>query len=73
MTKFPLSSHLLLTTAELAGYLRVPRSTLYGWRYRGVGPPAIRVGRHLRYRTCDVERWLELQTEPDIVGLECEK
>jgi excisionase family DNA binding protein len=52
----------LLTTEDVASYLRVPRSTLYGWRYRGGGPSAIRVGRHLRYRSTEVERWLDAQT-----------
>jgi excisionase family DNA binding protein len=49
----------LLTPSELAEYLRVPLRTLYQWRYERRGPRAIRVGRHLRYRWRDVERWLE--------------
>jgi excisionase family DNA binding protein len=53
----------LLTTEDLATYLGVPRSTLYGWKYRGDGPPAIRVGRHLRYRSSEVQRWLDGQTQ----------
>ena len=52
----------LLSTEELAAYLDVPRSTLYGWNYRGDGPPSIRVGRLLRYRSYEVERWLDAQT-----------
>jgi excisionase family DNA binding protein len=48
----------LMTAEELAAYLAVPLATLYAWRYRREGPPAIKVGRHLRYRTQDVERWL---------------
>jgi excisionase family DNA binding protein len=52
----------LLTSEEVAVYLRVPRSTLYGWKYRGDGPRAIRVGRLLRYRSSEVERWLDAQT-----------
>ena len=46
-----------LTPDELAARLRVPKATLYQWRYRGEGPRAIKVGRHLRYRLADVERW----------------
>ena len=49
----------LLTAQELADYLKRPKSTLYGWRYRGDGPRAIMVGRELRYRESDVERWLD--------------
>lgn len=51
----------LLTPTDLAEYLGVPLKTLYQWRYRGVGPPAVRVGRYLRYRRADVEVWLEKQ------------
>ena len=48
---------------EVADYLGVPRATLYGWRYKGTGPRAMRVGRHLRYRRADVEAWLETRVE----------
>ena len=49
----------LWTTRELADYLMKPLGTLYGWRYRGEGPPAIKVGRELRYRESDVQDWLD--------------
>ncbi len=49
----------LCTPRELAAFLGVPVKTLYEWRYRGDGPPAIRVGKHLRYRWDDVEAWLD--------------
>src|SRR6266508_2640634 len=48
----------LATPTEVADYLRVPLRTLYRWRYAGAGPPAFRVGRHLRFRWADVEEWL---------------
>jgi excisionase family DNA binding protein len=48
----------LLTVAELARYLGVPVGTLYQWRYRSEGPPGFRVGRHVRYRRRDVEKWI---------------
>jgi len=48
----------LMTPEEVSGLLQVPIGTLYGWRYKGVGPPAVRIGRHLRYDKSDVERWL---------------
>ncbi|HEY8503140.1 MAG TPA: helix-turn-helix domain-containing protein [Gemmataceae bacterium] len=50
-------SQVWLTPDELATRLRIPRATLYQWRYRGEGPRAVKVGRHLRYRLADVERW----------------
>jgi len=48
----------LLTAAEVADYLGVPIATLYQWRHRGAGPRGLRVGRHLRYRSRDVEEYL---------------
>ena len=49
----------LLSTEEVAGILVVPVNTLYCWRYKGTGPRAYRVGKHLRYRLVDVLDWLE--------------
>jgi len=54
--------HRLLTVEELAGYLEVPVATIYAWRHRRQGPPGFRVGKHLRYRWTDVERWIEDRT-----------
>lgn len=51
----------LWTTEQLAGYLGVPVATVYAWRTRGEGPPAIRVGRYLRFRSEDVAAWLDSQ------------
>ena len=48
----------LLTVVELAEYLSVPIATIYTWRYRNKGPQGFRVGRHLRFREGDVEKWL---------------
>jgi len=53
----------LASAKEVSAYLGVPLSTIYQWRYRGVGPRAVKVGRHLRYRWADVERWLDEQAE----------
>ena len=36
-----------------------PIGTLYQWRSRGEGPPAIRIGRHLKYDEDDLEAWIE--------------
>jgi excisionase family DNA binding protein len=52
------SGERLATPEEVASYLQVPVKTLYTWRYKGAGPRAHRVGRHLRYRWQDVEAWL---------------
>lgn len=49
----------LLAPDEVADYLGIPAQTLYAWRYRGVGPRSIKVGRHLRWRRSDVDAWLD--------------
>ena len=48
----------LITPAELAAFLFVPVKTLRDWRYQGVGPEGLRVGRHVRYEPAEVRRWL---------------
>lgn len=42
---------------QVSAYLKVPKATLYGWRGKKYGPPADRVGRHLRYDSQDVIAW----------------
>ena len=57
-----IGSHLgerLVSVEQVAEHLGVPVKTLYQWRYKGVGPRPLRVGRHLRYRPEDVKTWLE--------------
>jgi excisionase family DNA binding protein len=54
----------LWTPAMLSRYLGIPVATLYQWRQRGVGPPAIRLGKHIRYRPEAVREWLKSQEEP---------
>jgi excisionase family DNA binding protein len=53
----------LWTVNELAQFLQIPRDTLYQWRQRGEGPPAVRLGKHLRYRPEAVQAWLKSQEE----------
>lgn len=53
----------LLTSEELAEFLGVPKGTLYDWSSAGKGPTAIRVGKHLRYRVADVEKFLDENTK----------
>jgi excisionase family DNA binding protein len=47
---------------QVAEYLGVPVQTLYAWRKRHYGPPAGRVGRHLRYDPTAVREWFAAQT-----------
>jgi excisionase family DNA binding protein len=55
----------LWTVDEVSAYLRVPVQTLYKWRNKRTGPPAFRVGRHLRYEPAAVRRWLHTQNPPE--------
>lgn len=47
---------------SLGDFLGVPTRTVYSWNYTGTGPPYRRLGKHIRYRRSDVEKWLESQT-----------
>lgn len=49
----------LWTVQQLADYLGVPVQTIYQWRKRRYGPPGRRMGKHVRYRRSDVERWID--------------
>ena len=49
----------LASIPDVAEYLAVPVKTIYKWRSVGSGPPGIRVGRFVRFRWSDVDRWLE--------------
>jgi predicted DNA-binding transcriptional regulator AlpA len=53
----------LLDAAQVANWLGISIATLYDQRHRrvGIGNLAIKVGRHLRWRSTDVERWLDQQ------------
>ncbi len=54
----------LLRTRDVTKELGIAESTLYGWRVRGVGPRAIKVGGQLRYRRSEIDRWLEANADP---------
>jgi len=49
----------LMTVDEVAELLQIPKSTLYYWRYQRQGPPAVRIGRALRYRKTDINAFVE--------------
>jgi excisionase family DNA binding protein len=58
----------LMTTDELATFLRVPVRTLEAWRQARPpkGPPFLRVGGQIRYRPEAVQEWLNRQeTTPE--------
>ncbi|MBO4160616.1 helix-turn-helix domain-containing protein [Micromonospora antibiotica] len=58
----PVSPLKLWSVEDVSAYLGVPVQTLYTWRKRRTGPPAARVGRHLRYDPDAVRAWFVQQT-----------
>lgn len=56
----PASTHYtpLLSIDEVAAWLSVTVQTIYSWRKRGIGPAALKVGKHLRFRPADVEQFI---------------
>lgn len=52
----------LLNIEQAAEALAVPPRTLEAWRFRGGGPPFVRMGRHIRYRVGDLRAWIEDHT-----------
>jgi excisionase family DNA binding protein len=54
----------LIGPEELAAYLDIPLASVYAMNSRGTGPRRIRVGKHVRYRSSDVEAWLDAQQVP---------
>ena len=58
----------LITTQQRAQYLGVPVATIHRWRYVGGGPPAIKVGRHLRFDPDDIAAWIENRKDDTEAG-----
>ena len=55
------SASRVLTTTELSERLSVPESTLQDWRGRNIGPPWIKMGKHVRYPVTDLATWINKQ------------
>lgn len=49
----------ILTTAEVSAITKIPAGTLRYFRYAGTGPESFRLGKHVKYRRRDVEKWLD--------------
>jgi excisionase family DNA binding protein len=52
-----------MTIDEVAEYTQLPKNTLYKMRSQGNGPRAARLGKHLRYRSSDVDAWINAQLD----------
>lgn len=51
----------LWTIEDLSSFLQIPVGTIYQWRHRGEGPPALRLGNHLRWQAATVHAWVQSQ------------
>lgn len=47
-----------LSTEAVAARTGHPVKTVSAWRYRKVGPPGYKVGRHVRYHVDEVDAWM---------------
>ena len=56
----------MLTLDELCAWLKIPKTTIYKQRWEGTGPPAYRLGKHLRFDRAEILEWL--QTKRDAQG-----
>jgi predicted DNA-binding transcriptional regulator AlpA len=48
----------LWSIKDVDQFLGVPVATIYQWRVRGEGPPATKLGKHLRYEPGVVRAWV---------------
>ena len=51
----------LLKTPEAAEYLGIEPGTLENWRYKGMGPAFVHLGRSVRYEVTALDAWVEAQ------------
>jgi len=58
----PLTGDKVFTIPEVAAYLKVSRSKIYDLVSRKE-IPHVKVGRNVRIRESDLQRWVELQIE----------
>ncbi|WP_082701093.1 helix-turn-helix domain-containing protein [Erythrobacter sp. YT30] len=49
----------LLTEADVAATLRISVRTLRRWHSLRKGPPRVKIGRKIHYRSNSVQRWIE--------------
>jgi hypothetical protein len=54
-TEFPLYQ----SDIEAANFLNHKPQTLRNWRSKHVGPPYIKLGRSVRYKTADLIAWMD--------------
>ncbi len=52
------SENVFMTEDETSSFLKMSKRTLQAWRVQGRGPKFIKVGRSIRYRLGDLERFM---------------
>ena len=57
----PVNERKLWWIDDVANFLGVPKQTIYAWRKKEYGPPAIKVGKHLRWIPATVIGWAKQQ------------
>jgi len=59
-TLLPLpTKNVLIPAAEISHYTGMAKQTHARWRHEGTGPPYIKLGRRVFYRSDDVKAWEE--------------
>jgi predicted DNA-binding transcriptional regulator AlpA len=57
------SRQVFFSLNDLSAHFGIPLETMRGWRKRGLLPPALKVGKHVRWRRESIEAWIKLNTE----------
>lgn len=57
-----LTSSSLLNTEKAASRLGLATSTLEKWRFQGIGPTFVKLGRCVRYRSDDLDIFIQYQS-----------
>jgi predicted DNA-binding transcriptional regulator AlpA len=60
--KISLDDETLYCESVISKKLVCEEKTLQAWRSRGGGPPFVKIGRLVRYRGCDVKKWIASRT-----------
>ena len=64
----PGDSDFLISAARAPEYLGIQRQTLARWRHEGFGPPWVRMGRLIYYRSSDLRSWIESRVRRNTIA-----
>ena len=59
ISQHPSELEFLLDQEKAAERLGVAPKTMEAWRHRGGGPPYLKIGRLCKYRSSDLQSWIE--------------